>query len=345
MQDKDTDIRNNIVDCEKCKVHRIYPIGNMIAIETKVGSPVLYGPGTLSIQQRADQSIIIKDLAGNVVTVICDFSYIRKENNDFWGTSYKEVVTELANFFFDVANCDCEQGLEPTVASDDLRDFDTFLSTALQGWSTSTFSGGSIDLNQLGESGIVGIARLQISASTNARYGFLRKQNIIRTFLDCKKQLWKTRIRMEALPSSTGYFAKFGYTQNVAAGLAISELCFASNFSSTIFPEVTAGNWHIISRTNSTNKLILDTGVPVSVGSWVNFAIELHEPTNTFNFYINGNLVGSINWNGDTTAAGSNLPMVGGGTECAYGFMFQRISGTGSTGMRIDFSDFYKKFI
>ncbi len=235
-----------------------------------------------------------------------------------------------------------------TIAKDELIFCDSFVQPAItSNWFSSTASGGAIDLNQLGETGVVGMARFSVSNSVTSRYGILAKgiSGLVRTYQDGNTFLYKTKIRPEALGSLTNRFViNMGFLSSTAVLNPTVGLYFCYDFTDSQRVNPAPANWSLVSRVNNVDKVVLNSGVPVVIGLWTKLAIQIDTATNTAMFYINGILVGSIVWN-VISGINSNLPMVGASTECSWGALLANsgVAATG-TGLRIDYIDVYKDF-
>jgi len=235
-----------------------------------------------------------------------------------------------------------------TIAKDELIFCDSFVQPAItSNWFSSTASGGAIDLNQLGETGVVGMARFSVSNSVTSRYGILAKgiSGLVRTYQDGNTFLYKTKIRPEALGSLTNRFViNMGFLSSTAVLNPTVGLYFCYDFTDSQRVNPAPANWSLVSRVNNVDKVVLNSGVPVVIGLWTKLAIRIDTATNTAMFYINGILVGSIVWN-VISGINSNLPMVGASTECSWGALLANsgVAATG-TGLRIDYIDVYKDF-
>jgi hypothetical protein len=232
------------------------------------------------------------------------------------------------------------------VSKDEIVWCDTFIASGFTpNWLINTGAGGNVDLNQIGETGVVGIARFLIGVSTNSRYGIQAKiASLIRTWLDGNKMLYKTKVRPEALGAvGNSFIFNSGFLASTSVANPTIGLYFTYDRNNTQRVNPNALNWTIVSRVNNTDKVVLDTGAPVQIGVWTKLAIEFDTATNTANFYINTVLVGSILWNG-LTGASSNLPMVGAATECTFGAILANTGTALGTAIRIDYMDFYKDF-
>lgn len=236
-----------------------------------------------------------------------------------------------------------------TIGKDELIVCDSFTQPSISSnWFSSTASGGNIDVNQIGETGVVGIARFTVSNSNTSRYGILAKgiSGLVRTYQDGNTFLYKTKIRPEALGSLANRFViNMGFLSSASVLNPIVGLYFCYDFNNSQRVNPTPANWSLVSRVNNTDKVVLDSGVPVVIGVWTKLAIQIDTATNTAMFYINGTLVGSIVWNG-LAGTNSNLPMVGASTECSWGGLLANagVAALG-TGLRIDYIDVYKDFI
>ena len=236
-----------------------------------------------------------------------------------------------------------------TIGKDELIVCDSFVQPSITtNWFSTNGSGGNIDLNQIGETGVVGIARFTVSNSNTSRYGILAKgiSSLVRTYQDGNTLLYKTKIRPEALGSVANRFVvNMGFISSATILNPILGLYFCYDFNNSQRVNPTPANWSLVSRVNNVDKVVLDSGVPVVIGVWTKLAIQFDTATNTAMFYINGVLVGSIVWNG-LAGNNSNLPMVGASTECSWGGLLAN-SGVAALGtaLRIDYIDVYKDFI
>jgi hypothetical protein len=236
-----------------------------------------------------------------------------------------------------------------TIGKDELIFCDSFVQPAISSnWFSTLASGGNVDLNQTGETGVIGIARFTISNSTSSRYGILAKgiSGLVRTYQDGTTFLYKTKIRPEALGSLANRFViNMGFLSSASILNPIVGLYFSYDFTDSQRVNPAPANWSLVSRVNNVDKVVLNSGVPVVIGVWTKLAIQIDTATNTAMFYINGTLVGSIVWNG-LAGINSNLPMVGASTECSWGALLANagVAALG-TGLRIDYVDLYKDFI
>lgn len=233
------------------------------------------------------------------------------------------------------------------LTKEELQYNDDFIMPSIStNWSSSSASGGNIDLTQIGETGVVGIARFTVTNSNGSRYGILTKTgSLVRTYQDGNKFILKTKIRPESLGSGADiHIINIGFLSSVAVNNPIAGCYFGYDFNNTQRVNPVPANWTIVSRVNNTDKVVLNSGVPVAIGVWTKMAIEFDTATNTVNFYINGALTNSIVWNG-LTGASSNIPMIGAGTECGWGAIMSNTGSALAKGLRIDYINVYKDFV
>jgi hypothetical protein len=221
-----------------------------------------------------------------------------------------------------------------------LYDVNHFLEAVLVNWSASfSGTGSTIEMNQLGEEDAPGIARPRMGTSgATRRSGCVKRTNVIQTMLNSRYTLVKFRQRVETLSTDVDqYVWHIGFinsNSNINFDDGIAFVYDRSNVSG--IGTITPVNWHLVSRVNGVVKATIDTGIPVTLGTFNDFMIMFTPATKRVYAYINGVLVAQILWNGNVTAAGSNLPMVGVGTESSVGWGIYPGAGAAGPGFRID---------
>ena len=234
----------------------------------------------------------------------------------------------------------------PAIAREEITYCDTFIEAAITpNWVASTGTGGSLDISQIGETGVVGISRLVVTTALTARYGLLAKiGSLIRTYGDGNTMLYKTKVRPESLGGvGNSFVINTGFLNSVAVTNPTVGLYFSFDRNNTARTVANPQNWTLVSRVNNVDKVVVDSGTAVQIGVWTKLAIEIDTATNTANFYINTVLVGSIVWNG-LTGINSNIPFVGASTECSFGALLTNTGASLGTALRMDYIDFYKDF-
>jgi hypothetical protein len=228
-----------------------------------------------------------------------------------------------------------------SVFKDEIVFRDTFMFNSLLGWATSTASGGTISAFNASELNVLGVATLATGANVNARAGFSNKGNSFYSFLDGNKLIFKTKMKFDNVG---GYFMKFGFISAINNVLGANELCFVydPDSISRTNPNPLGNTLLIVSRAFNSDAVVHDTSIIVNSTEWKRFAISIDTETKTANFYVNESLVHSIVWN-NIAGVGTNLPIVGTGTESMTGAMIQN-SISGSKSIKFDFIEIYKDF-
>lgn len=98
MSDKFQDIRNKIVDCDKCQIVRVYQSETQIVVKIGSKEPMLFSKNSLNFEVGSNGEILIKNGCCQIIATACDASYIRKENGDTYSENYDELLVLLSAF-------------------------------------------------------------------------------------------------------------------------------------------------------------------------------------------------------------------------------------------------------
>ena len=88
MSDKFQDIRNKIVDCDKCQIVRVYQSETQIVVKIGSKEPMLFSKNSLNFEVGSNGEILIKNGCCQIIATACGASYIRKENGDIYSGTY-----------------------------------------------------------------------------------------------------------------------------------------------------------------------------------------------------------------------------------------------------------------
>lgn len=190
------------------------------------------------------------------------------------------------------------------------------------GWNTTTGgSGSSTSVTSTGTSNNrQGVVSLNVSASAGRQ---AHTGNINALYIGTSDIYIATAVMVDALGVSEDDFGcRIGLMDNIGSiGDATNGIYF--HYRGSLYP-----NW-LCKTANNSSRTEVDTGIPVLANTWYLLEIRINGTTGTVTYFIDGNLIATIN---------TNYPV---NQNVGYGYLAHKFSGNTTTVSKKLYSDFF----